>query len=43
MIVLAVRERPAESAAALATLVAGGAAYAGLASPAPSDMMSSPR
>jgi APA family basic amino acid/polyamine antiporter len=28
MIVLAVRERPAESAAALATLVAGGAAYA---------------
>ena len=28
MIVLAVRERPAESAAALATLVAGGVAYA---------------
>ena len=43
MIVLAVRERPAESAAALATLVAGGARVRGLASPPPSDMMSSPR
>jgi APA family basic amino acid/polyamine antiporter len=43
MIVLAVRERPIESAAALATLVVGGLAYAGWRRSRPPTMLSSPR
>jgi APA family basic amino acid/polyamine antiporter len=43
MIVLAVRERPIESAAALATLVLGGAAYAGWRRRRRPTMLPSPR